>query len=262
MSAWSGLLKKEFHLSRARYLIGLIVVALIFGFGYVTSIRIDEPGVMIGFSAMVIAFHLFYLPLHVFTSLNMEGKNLQLWLHNPQSGKELLSAKLVVSTIAMMVSLAISVTIAFILLNLTVFKEQSISDLLAQINLDVSFIFAAGSLTLSHLIAFSIQLTVWIMFLWTAFQLCKSRIGRWSWLVLVGLIFIPTAILTEFQETPFFAWITNWGKINITFLEELHWNVGESGMFDVYIGDYVFHLLITAGLFFLSAWLIDKKVEV
>ncbi len=269
MNAWTGLLKKEYHLSRTGYFIGLGIMIFIAALAYLASIRFGEPGIMLAISVMLVLSHMFYLPGHLFTSLNTEGKQLHLWLHTPQSARSLISAKLAISTVAMLVSLAISSLIAyFALINVFDTNEWLLfkQEVLNQLDVSMMDMIQMGLFGVIHLILLSINFTIWIIFLWTIYNLFKRKIGRLSWLVVIVTIAIPTWLFSKFQGTVMYDWLTNWGRMELKFLPTSGYsftgNVGAPHVHYVHLGDYVIHLIILVGIFFLSTWLLDEKVEV
>ena len=65
---------------------------------------------------VAIVFHVFYLPIMLFTSLKTEAGQLHLWLHNPQSAATLLLSKILNGIIMTVVSLVVLYLMAGLLI--------------------------------------------------------------------------------------------------------------------------------------------------
>ena len=49
----------------------------------------------------------------------------------------------------------------------------------------------AGLLIFPHIIMISMMIGVWVILLWSLYHALKYRIGRWTWLALLGAVIIP-----------------------------------------------------------------------
>lgn len=256
MNAWNGLIKKEFRLGRTAFLIDFLGKALIYLAAYLYSLKINQPLVLLSISMLIVIPHIFYLLGYMFYSLNAESKNLHLWLHNPQPGSRLLLSKLLTGVSAFVASLFLnSLILWYSLLQSFNFNEIILNKVIK-----------LGFFIITNIFGASIFLAMWFIFIWAVFVVLKKQIGRLSWLAGLGLVIIPTLIMDKFEQTKIYELLTNWGKIKFSFFDiNINYYFPENVEIsapNVAIGVYVFYAVITIGLFFLSSWLIDRKVEV
>lgn len=253
MNAWYGLVKKEYRLSRSSFLLGLILLGIALVLFYFMGIRFNESGIVIAPTGMLIGLHVFYLTIFMIFSLNTEAKQLHLWLHNPQPAWMLLSAKLVNGIVAMIVSLSLAVLFFLYVLN----------EAAPNFNEIVKDYVNMGLFGLSYLIGISIYMAMSVLFIWTVNHTLKTRMGKFGSFIAFSMILLPTIGMGKFQSTRLYELLTNWGEIDLSFLFNF---IPTQGMAHVtphvYIGGFVFYLLLIIGLFFFSCWLIDRKVEV
>lgn len=253
MSQFRGLLKKEFNAGKLEVFILLIVLALaifltlLFG-NNMNPITYFIPAIFI------MIFHLFYLPIYMFVSLQKESKQLHLWLHNPQSGRSLLAAKLLNALLAFIVSFTVSLIFFY-------YTAQKI----IVFNLNPQAIFL-----ILTFIWYSIYMTLWIIFLWVLYRVIKNKIGKFSWLIMIIIIFAGSWFMDKIKGSEFYYSLSKWGKIDIDF-SSFYFNRSPSSsglgieieqIPFISIGSIVYYLLLMLILFFISSWLLDKKVEV
>ena len=262
MNSWIGLLKKELYLSKTNVLIALVglVVAIIASFFIARSV--DEPAVMFGISLVILGFHIFNLGIYMLNSLQVESRQLHLWLHSPQPASKLLMAKLVNGFGALLLSLLVSILFVIYAGN------QSLAYYDITI-LDWSAVSQVMGAIIFYLVHMAIYFAIWVIFYWTIHQVIKGYIGKFS-IVITILLFIFTqwgfAWLTE---SKIYYLLTGWGKLPIRFDQSTFISMfsvppdvinGEIEL--LFLGEYLFYVLLSVGLFFLSSWLIDRKVEV
>src|SRR5690625_6229569 len=96
MTAFKGLLMKDFYITRNWFIACLIgdVVFLLIPFVVGTYVNVPLSFVSI-FLFMVLVFFICLLPAMLIQILQLEGKT-QLWLYNPQSSSKLFLSKLIV----------------------------------------------------------------------------------------------------------------------------------------------------------------------
>ncbi|MFS1512996.1 hypothetical protein VQL36_11255 [Chengkuizengella sp. SCS-71B] len=269
MDSWIGLLKKDFLLMKNRLLVFLLIDLAVFALGWYLHIReigfVQQPNInwvlddndLIKFIPLVIAMaiHVLFIGNYILMSLNKEGKQLHLWLHNPQSAIVLLGSKLVNGFIALIVSLGVLITLTTI--NLIPFLSE--------------LSFYLGDLTklllyfVVNIIFLSLLIGICFMFFWTIYHVLKSRIGRWSVLVIIVLINLFIWIFASFESTAIYDQLILWGEYNLEFstLEFINHNDEEFGeKVSNHLGENLFDALIGVLFFVVAAWLIEKKVEV
>ncbi len=260
MNAFIGLLKKEFRLSRQSVFINLSILAFVILIVFLNvnllMRGIDQSSIAkFVFTLMILVFQILYLAFFMLRSLRKEGKQLHLWLHNPHPAIQLLLAKLLNGILALFLSILISY--------------------LASVYFASKIGFSTGLIPLSFILvgalfATSIYLAIWVIFLWTLYQVLKNLIGKISIPVVIGIWIGSSWLLQLFSQTQIYQYLTDWGKLDISkimsFLTSL---ASHSPNFDlqfkplyIHIGDYLFHALLILVLLFLSSWFLDKKVEV
>ncbi|NBI30884.1 hypothetical protein [Chengkuizengella marina] len=270
MDSWIGLLKKDFLLMKNRLLVFLLIDLAAFALGWYLHIReigfVQQPELnwvlydnndLIKFIPLVIAIgiHVLFIGNYILMSLNKEGKQLHLWLHNPQSAIVLLGSKLVNGFIALILSLGLLIILTTI--NLIPFLSE------------VSFYL--GDLTklllyfVVNIIFLSLLIGICFMFFWTIYHVLKSRIGRWSVLVLIILINLFIWMFVSLESTAVYNQLVQWGEYKLEFstLESFNYSDGEfDQMITNYLGKNLFDTIFALLLFVISAWVIEKKVEV
>ena len=262
MKSWIGLLKKEFYLSKTNVLIALVgpLVAIIASFFIARSV--DEPAVMFGISLVILGFHIFNLAFYMLNSLQVESRQLHLWLHNPQPASKLLIAKLVNGFGALLLSLSVSILFVIYAGN----KSLPYYDVTI---LDWSAVSQVMGTIIFYLVNMAIYFAIWIIFYWTIHQVIKGYIGKFSIVITILLFFFTQWGLSWITETKLYYLLTGWGKLPIRFDQSTFISMlsvppdiinGEIQL--LFLGEYLFSLLFSIGLFFLSSWLIDRKVEV
>jgi hypothetical protein len=257
MNKWKGLLRKEFHISKAGMLVSIALV--IFGhlIAYTFSLIYNEPKIMILPSIAIIVLHVFYLTVFMYLSLQMEAKQLHLWLHTPYSASSLLLAKLLTGMAGFLFSFSVSGIFAYI--GLLKLRVVYVSEEL----LEPTIVLLRGLMVGINVFLFSIYLAIWLVFYWTIYQLLKRLMTKLIVPVIVIIGFFLTWMGKLFQKTVLYEKLTKWGYVDIDVFGDLdkHYEMMEI-MAQFPIGTIVFYSVITIGLFILSAWLIDRKVEV
>lgn len=246
MSAWVALLKKDFKLTRTIFFVGLVINLLFVMLTMYVGKIADNTLLMFIPLGVAIVFHIFYVPIMVFISLRTEANQLHLWLHNPQPASRLLLSKIVNGLIMVVISLLMLYVMSGLLIEP---KSNSIEPYWTDI-------WTSGLIIFPHVIILSTMIGVCVLFLWTLFQFFKFRIGRWSWLVVIGAIIIPNWITSLFESTSLYRLGTNWGGITYNFPSF------SIAPIQLYTGEYLYNFIIIIGLFILTAWIIDNKVEV
>ena len=97
---------------------------------------------------------------------------------------------------------------------------------------------------------------VLVMFFWALYHFLKYKIGRWSLVVVIGTVILSGWIVALFESTKLYRLLTQWGTMEINF------STFSMDPIQVYTGEYFYNFMIIIGLFLLSAWIIDNKVEV
>lgn len=258
MSPFKGLLKKEFNAVKLEVSILLIVLALAI---FLTILVGSSYNPIIYFISAfsIVILHIFYLPIYTFVSLQKESKQIHLWLHNPQPGRNLLAAKLLNGLLAFAVSFTISLIFVYYTANQFIPDEYIPNVLSSQV-----------ILLILTFVGYSIYMAFWIILLWVLYRVIKNIFGKFSWLVMIIVIFAGSWLLEKFNESKFYYSLSQWGKIDFNFTSFYYNKIPNSSGFEIEIdklpfisiGSIAYYLLLMLLLFFVSSWLLDKKVEV
>ncbi|WP_421071866.1 hypothetical protein [Pelotomaculum propionicicum] len=259
MSAWLNLLQKEIRMTRNSALLTLAIL-LAGGLWLVYLSFSRSIGIIFVPAAMLLVVLLFYPAIYMLKSLAWEFKVApHLWLHCPQPAWMLITAKLAV---AMAQMLAIIIIAAGMLLLGVIINPQP--EQLAGIDFStlLLFIMEAGTYAAVFTVAASIYIGAWGALIAVAFAIAGNYLGRFRWLAGIAVFIAATAGFSRLQETWLYKQITDWGAINIgiqnlPLVSPTHINAAQ-----IFAGDILVYSLLTVGLFALSAWLIDHKVEV
>ncbi|OEH92780.1 hypothetical protein [Bacillus solimangrovi] len=271
MNSWIALLKKDFLLMKNRLLVFLLLDVMAFASGWYFYLSKTNSGQQPHIDWMMneydffkfiplfitIVVHVFFIGTYILMSLNKERKQLHLWLHNPQSAYMLLGSKLVNGVIAAIMSL--SLIGIFLIINFTPYFSE-LTYYFSDFTKLLFYLF-------SHLILTSLFLSVCFMFFWTVYHMFKTRIGKWSILSIIVFIFLFFWSFSRMEFTDLYAQMVLWGEysIDIPKLVAIE-NFGQISFEEFgtigYLGEDLFHTLLGIVLFVLSAWMIEKKVEV
>ncbi|WP_044894686.1 hypothetical protein [Bacillus alveayuensis] len=259
MNKWKGLLRKEFHISKTGILVSIALVIAVHLIAYIFSLKYNDPLIMFIPSIVLVALHSFYLTVFMYVSLQAEAKHLHLWLYTPHSAFNLLAAKLLTGMVGFLFSFSISGMFAYIgLLNLR-------GVYIAEETWETMLILKSGLLSGISIALFAIYLAIWLVFYWTIFQTLKRFMAKFSFLAVVIISFLIAWLGNSFQKTVLYEKLTKWGYFDITFVKNVVVNnkhvIVEKAR-ELPIGMFVYYSFIAIGLFALSAWLIDRKVEV
>jgi hypothetical protein len=246
MTAWGALFRKDFRLTRIVFFIGLVINFLFLFLSMFVGANIGDSLYLFIPLAVAIVFHVLYLPTILFISLRTEANQLHLWLQNPQSAAALLLSKVLNGLIMMVVSLVVLYSMA----------GSLIISRFRLIEAHWTDTWTAGVLIFLHILMLSMLISVWVILLWSLYHALKYRIGRWTWLALLGAVILPSWIGGLFDSSSLYKLLTQWGNL------EMNFPTFQVDPIPAYAGEYLYHFIIIIGLFYLSAWIIDRKVEV
>ncbi|MDO6657980.1 hypothetical protein [Anaerobacillus sp. 1_MG-2023] len=256
MKNWSGLLRKEFRLSRT-LLLGVTAFDLLVMIGFfLASARWEVPYLTAIIGAVLTAMHVFFLPLYLLISLNTEGRNLHLWLHNPQSGARLLGAKLLNGLLALLLSIGIISSLSLLAYNL----EPSL------IQLPIDNVWLFGFYFLTVIITGSVYMGIWLIFYWTLYQVLKTYIGKWALLLILLIVGFISWFGSWLSGTRLYEVMIEWGYVELP--SPLNMEVSQQAFeltvstFPFAIGNVIFDFITIVLVFMMTCWLLDRKVEV
>ncbi|WP_066316395.1 hypothetical protein [Bacillus sp. FJAT-29814] len=258
MSAFQGLLKKDFAISKSWFLFWLVFISLFLIVALALDHYILEPLTFLPVAVLLLLFfHAFFLPCMLLSMLRLEGKT-QLWLYNPQSSKALLLSKVSVSfayqVVTQLYLSAVGLTIY------QFFKNQ--------IHIEASDLFAGTIIFNLGLLLFGVYVSCWAMFYWTIYHSLGKfpTIKSWRWLVLLLIFFLYNVIFTFLTRIPIFKEVINMWKIPV--LAGTNFS-HKQGSWEIYLNatnipvlGLLFYVILAVCLFLISCWLLDRKVEV
>jgi hypothetical protein len=260
MNAWLNLLQKEFRMTRNSALLSLAIL-FIGGLWLVFLSYSRSIGIIFAPAAVLLVILLFYPAMYILKSLAWEWKvTPHLWLHCPQPAWMLLMAKLAIAMLQMLVIILITAGLLLLGISINTNPEQlggiSISSSL------LPFVVEAGFYAAVFTIAASIYIGSWATLISVANGMAGNILGRFRWLAGIAVFAVATVGFGQLQQTWVYRQITHWGSFNIG-MHNLplvpRTNIAAGHLF---AGEILFYFLLTLGLFALSAWLIDHKVEV
>lgn len=259
MSAWLTLLQKEFRMTRNSALLTLGIL-LAGGLWLVYLSYSRNIGIIFVPAALLLVILLFYPAIYMLKSLAWEFKvTPHLWLHCPQPSWMLITAKLAMAMVQMLAIITIAAGLLLLGISINPHPEQ-----LAGIDFSslLPLILEAGTYTAAFTIAASIYIGAWGTLVAVAYAMTGNYLGRFRWLAGIAVFFAASAGFNWLQETWLYKQITGWGAINIKIhnlpmVSPTHINTAQ-----IFAGDILVYSLLTVGLFALSAWLIDNKIEV
>ncbi|EST12495.1 hypothetical protein [Sporolactobacillus laevolacticus] len=264
MAVWFALFKKELRLGSMGFLIFLILQVFLMGVGVYFNYRSGSNAAMAIMGVTLTLSLLLYVPVYLLFNVIQERKTFHLWMQNPLSAWSMLLAKLSGSLIYFTGSLVVIGTYTWISLIRIIDGSEGFS------------LFRVAILATLVLYWTAVGGGVNFLFLWTILRMMQSRIGKLAWVVLIIGIGVYTYIDTKLYQSGVIDALTHWGRIPQSFF--YHFLVpngstvpsgylfkpsanGSFSVDTVYIGSFVFDLLITGILFLITTWLMDHELE-
>lgn len=266
MTAWLNLTKKELRLGMSAFLLPIIVFIILVSIASYFGNRVDMMWEAIAFVAFgATSIQVFYLVYYLFHSLRSERKNLHLWLHNPMPGYSLLLSKITAGLVSMLITFILTATTMAVSLS----QSSRLTD-----QLPLYSVINIGVFGGFHLFLIAINLAVWFVFFWMIFLLSTRYIGTFLSFLSTFIIFILTTSLDNwFSSTAVYKKLTMWGQFQTPELLKGLNIVGnpehadsqvitETAQIHLYLGIYIFEIILVAILFIAASWILDRKVEV
>ncbi|WP_100486771.1 hypothetical protein [Sporolactobacillus pectinivorans] len=260
MTAWIALLKKELRLGSLAFIVFLAFQLLIMALGIFLAIRFEQGltnkwSLITAFGALLLLCHILYLVSYMLVNVFSERKTFHLWMHNPLPAWSMLAAKLLSGLIYMTVSLLIAAIYAWI--GFLIYSRYTSIPKSVHVYRYATFISA-------QMYWIAIFSGIVFIFLWLVLRYFQSRVGKWSWLVMIIGISAVIYALVKLTQLGVLTFLTHWGRIPESFMR--YWistsGISRTGGVSVdYIGNYVAGLLVMLILYTLSSWLMDHKLE-
>ncbi|GAF66709.1 hypothetical protein BTS2_3612 [Bacillus sp. TS-2] len=268
MNAWLHLVKKEFRLGLP-FLLTISIISIIFSIlavylGFKLENTLSLPTLVI--LSFLMVCHIFFLVFYVLNSLQRENSTLHLWLHSPFPSYVLLLAKITSGLLSLLISISIPAALSIVILT-TNLSPISLDGFIAK-----ESIWQVIWLTLGAVLLVMIMITVFIMFCWIIYRYLKQFLPSFfSLFIMIVGIFLLLNLYSLFTDTAFFDWLTGWGEITLApIMVGMEFDFTQVGSdIDIrtvqpslFIGDFLFDLLLIFCLFFITSWILDKKIEV
>ncbi|MCL6632552.1 MAG: hypothetical protein K6T63_07930 [Alicyclobacillus herbarius] len=265
MPAWVAVLRKDLRMTRNNDLVSLIGIAVVESLMLYLAYR-THNGAATMLSLFLLVLHLFFLPVYVYMSLAREWrKTSPLWLHLPLPGWALLASKFTSGLIQMLISFCVTgIGTAWI-----VAVDKPGLGALMRIS-DVQILYfdlQMGCLLTAAVFALGIYMTVWAALVSLVMQATRHQLGRWRWLVGIGIVGLGTWGVAALNSSKFYHWLSDWGlwRFTISLPDRLQ-STGHVPhtlvLFHLYAGDLVFSVVLLALVYAACSWLLDRKVEV
>jgi hypothetical protein len=264
--SWLALYCKELRLTRTKFLFNIVflmMVAVLFFF------LIDRySAFFITLTVPLILVHLFYMFFAMLDSLRQEWKHKTsvFWLNIPTSGWKLLSAKFAAAMTQLLVSLLATFLIIYYLLkhSATIFSDPTVPYLLIEQYEQFWWIFFIG------IFIASLQSGVVATFI---YMMAKS-VRKFGWLLGIVISFASGWLWVKFQQTFIYKSLTEWGVVlhEAELMESFYFHfdsLGSEPSLDMeiandvilYVGTSIVDLILVVVVLYISAWLLDHKVE-
>ncbi|WP_067935936.1 hypothetical protein [Alicyclobacillus kakegawensis] len=265
MSSWLTILRKDLRLSRNNDLVSLIGIVVIESLLLYLAYRTHDGGAT-ALTLSLLLLHAFFLPIYVYMSLAREWrKTSPLWLHLPQPGWALLASKFASGLIQMLISFCVT--------GLGTVWIVAVDDAhlraLARITDAQIFYFdlQLACLLTAAVFALAIYMAIWAALVSLVMQATRHQLGRWRWLVGLGIVGLGTWGVGALEHSRPYHWLSDWGRWPITLTVPDRWTWPGHGphtlsLYHFYAGDLLWSLVLLAVVYAVCAWLLDKKVEV
>ncbi|MFT8318760.1 MAG: hypothetical protein ABF651_10900 [Sporolactobacillus sp.] len=248
MRIWWALFKKEWLLGGARLVPLLEVIVMILTI--FAAIRWGNKDIAVTIGGLLVGMHLFYLVAFLLANTTAERRTFHLWLHNPQPGWKMLAAKLAAGIVSMIPS--------FFLAGIFTWISMLVANTFRTIPAHFPIYQVSAAVTL-YIFWEALSLGIAFLFLWVLYRCLRSRIGKWVWLVMLGIIIGLPYLFVSLAEKKVFASLTHWGKIVL--LNEHYGHNHSSIYLSFYAGSTVGEVLLMIAFFMLSAFLVDHYME-
>ncbi|WP_079476354.1 hypothetical protein [Marinococcus halophilus] len=266
MTSWLYLWKKEFALTRTIFywclaLIFIVVVfSLVMNSGNFFSVNVDSPVQAVGSTVIGplmagIFAHFVYLPVYMIVSLELERRQMHLWLYQPQPAAKMISAKYASGMACAVVSLFINGVLLLLFLWLTPGIPGFFG--LTQEGATWPQLLLLCLLGAMFVLFVSLYFSVYLLFIYAFDFAFRHTLGRGVQVVMAIAAVLLVSFLASSGLGNMYQAITNWGQFSLTGLLNV-----EFINFQLYTGVILFHAALGFAIFFLSVRLIDKKAEV
>lgn len=258
MSAFQGLLKKDFDISKLWFLLWLIFLAVFLIIPFALEVYFHAPLSFLPVAVILLfGSHIFFLPGMLLSMLRLEGKT-QLWLYNPQDSKLLFLSKIAVSLVYQLIAQVFLTGVSLIIYQFC--KDQIFIEAADLLN---------GSMLLNiGLLLIGLYVSCWAMFYWTVYHSLGKfpAIKNWRWLVILFIFFLFNTISTLLARIEFLKEIVHKWTMPVVLGTNFNYKQGgweiKLNATDIPVMGLIIYVILALGLFLISCWLLDRKVEV
>ncbi|WP_117169285.1 hypothetical protein [Paraliobacillus sediminis] len=259
MHPFLGLLKKDYRLSRSNLLTFSVLLVLLLIVGVIVSSYTKQPAGTLAILLLAGFSMIGFIPGMMLSFLTKEGKN-QMWLYSPRSSYTLLFSKLLLLIIY-------QALLQFILIGYLAFSMYFFGvDVYQQ--LDISAFIQLGSFLYFFAIGIGLYLTGWVTLYWMIYHSLSNypKVRYFRWLLIILIFFSYNILETLLLKIAWISDLITRYHFSITsnpFLDYdgALWNIVFENI-QVPLIPVIYYLLLTGLLYYLSARLLSKKVEV
>ena len=262
MKSWKGLFRREWILLRW----GIIILATLNIFvvlmgptliSNVFGVPRDFFATTLILASTWLVFNMFIGLFMLLKSLGYEMKRPDVWLHSPATMVKLIGAK---ALFAAMVT-GLSLLLGGILMGISFYLSESRHELT----------FVEGSLPLLSVIITLFLYSIYLMaigfFIWSIYQVIRSRVGEWSILITFVVVFLGFFLIEKLRVVGVLKPILNFGPVQMTdvsiFNEQNSYfftGIAHNGVMFT-LGGLLLNGLVVAFLFTAGSVLFEKKVR-
>jgi hypothetical protein len=260
LKVWWSLFKKELAFGAkwsGPIWIYLSIVIVLGGLSVYLSYRF-QTGLFSNLWLLIIYLHFFAPTAYLLMSLRKERKLDPLWLQLPLPGWKLLTAKYAAAFVEFLSGLLLS-TGFFLWVHVVensggkwLSGEQNQVEINLQFQSILDVFRGSDNLLVLEFISLAFALAISLVLLYLTASALRNRFGSWSWPLTI-LLFVALTILEHFfEQSVVYRYLFHWG----------HNGVDEAARLYDSMGEYMWIGLNMAVCFYVSAWLLDRKVEV
>lgn len=257
-----GLLKKEWVLMKSGILIYAVISMLVVLGGptfvhYLFGVPHDFYGNTMIIAGLWLVFGVFMNSGIIFSSLEKEMKQPHLWLHTPVSMLEIVTVKAVFSTLV-----TLCLTAWCLVLIVVQFFFSGATLIVPYFDTLLPLVSVSIAVVLNSIFFMSL-----IIFFWSVYQVFRSRIGGFAFILTLGLFIGASYFWEKLRDVGLFHVVREIGPIkltNTTFYHELNSyfieGIVPEGVITS-VGNLLFYGFITVVFIWLGALFIEKKVR-
>lgn len=270
MSIWFGELRKDVRMMRTFGLVSIACVAVIGVLLIIQSYRSPSahfPIIGIGVLGTILVFEMFYLPVHLVINIVREWRgSAGFWLQSPQSGWLLMASKAVSSclwTIALQI-----VTAAFMFWSFYLASPYIRALSPSWVGWLTEHQYLLGAYAIIGVLLSGLSMGLWLMLICIVMRSLRYRVKGLPWLAALIVFLIPTWGMSSFAHTYFYHRILDVWQIPISWFGIGNFPlVAGSGSLQASAlhlngGQLLWNVVVLAVVFYLSGWLLDKRVEI